>query len=346
MQPFPQRISVAPMMGWTDRHFRFFMRQISARATLYSEMLAPEAIVLGKKERHTAYHPAEHPVVFQLGGSDPKMLAQACQQLERLGYDEVNLNVGCPSKTGQHRPYGAHLFPLPHKVKECLTAMQEAVAIPISIKTRIGVDQNEGYEPLAEFVGIVEESGCRRFTIHARKAWLKGLSTRENREIPPLRYDLVYRLKREFPHLTISLNGAINDWEAGRAHLNHVDGLMIGRRAYKDPYSFARVDQEFYQDTRPSPDRVEVLRRCLPYVEDELAKGTRLRDITRHMVSLFRHVPDASQVRKCIALETYPREANLDTFKRLIEVAEQLQEASRMPQATAVEDHEGPIRSQ
>lgn len=315
-------ISIAPMMGWTNRHCRYFLRQISRHAMLFSEMLAPEAIVLGKRKHHTDFHRAEHPVAFQLGGSDPKMLAEAARRLEEMGYDEINFNVGCPSATGQHRPYGAHLIKQPQLVAECMSAMREAVSIPVSVKTRIGVDRNDDYEPLAEFIEVVKTSGCTLYTIHARKAWLDGLSTRQNREIPPLRYEFVYRLKREFPELTILLNGAITDWSAAEEHLKQVDGLMIGRRAYKDPYWLASVDQQFYQSAEPPPSRAEVLRRCIPYVEAELSQGTALREITRHMIGLFRNVPDASQFRQQLSLETYRRGADLKTYLKMVEIAE------------------------
>ena len=319
-----RRICVAPMMGWTDRHERFFLRQMSRRALLFSEMLSPEAIVLGKKEYYLGYHPQEHPVVFQLGGNQPEMLAAACRELELVGFDEINFNVGCPSQGGHTQPYGAHLMKTPQVVVDCLSAMREAVSIPVTIKTRIGIDREDSYQPLADFVGKVQESGCRVFTIHARKAWLDGLSPKQNRDIPPLRYEYVYRLKREFPHLTVVLNGGITEWSEAAAHLEHVDGVMVGRRAYKDPYWLATVDRDFFGCVQPIPSKAEVLRRCIPYVEEELAQGTALRDIARHMMGLYRNVRAVTAFRRHISVNANEDRADLGTFLEMIDIAENL----------------------
>jgi tRNA-dihydrouridine synthase A len=313
------------MLGWTNRHARFFHRQISRNILVYSEMLAPEAILLGRKDRYLRYHPEEHPVAFQLGGHRPQLLAAAARELERVGYDEINFNVGCPSQKGKSQPFGAHLMRHPRLVAQCLSAMSEAVAIPVTIKTRIGVDEQEGYDSLAEFVGLVKESGCRVFIIHARKAWLDGLSTpRANREVPPLRYEYVYRLKREFPDLTVVLNGGVTEWSEVKEHLRHVDGVMVGRRAYKDPYWLAEVDREIFGHPGPRPTPPEILRRCLGYVEQELASGTPLRAIVRHMVGLYRNAPAAAAYRRHMALESNPHQADLSVFLGAIRIADRL----------------------
>jgi tRNA-dihydrouridine synthase A len=320
--PLDRRVCIAPMLGWTDRHCRFFFRQITARACVYSEMLAPEAILFGDRDHYLRYDPAEHPVAFQLGGNEPSVLAAAAHELERVGYDEVNFNVGCPSAKGQANPWGAYLISKPRLVADCVAAMIEATSLPVSVKTRIGVDRQDNYEPLAEFVGTVKESGCKIFIIHARKAWLDGLSPKENREIPPLRYDYVYRLKREFPELTIIINGGINDWGEARLHLEHVDGVMVGRRAYKDPFWLTAIDRELYGATEPSPTQSEILRRCIDYVERELAIGTPMRAITRHMTRLYSKAPAAKAFRYHLAEVTGRRGAGIDTFLEAIAIAE------------------------
>lgn len=325
MSDLDRRVCIAPMMGWTNRHARYFHRQISRNVVVYSEMLAPEAIILGRKDRYIHYHPEEHPVAFQLGGHQPKVLAAAAKELQRVGYDEINFNVGCPSKKGKIQPFGAHLMKQPALVTQCLAAMGEAVDIPVTIKTRIGVDEQEGYQPLADFVGQVKESGCKVFIIHARKAWLDGLSTpRANREVPPLHYDYVYRLKREFPDLTVILNGGVTEWSDARQHLQHVDGVMVGRRAYKEPYWLAEVDREIFGAAEPKPSPPEILRRCLDYVQQELESGTHLRDMVRHMVGLYRSAPAAAAFRRHIAMEGNPHGADLSVFLGAIRIADRL----------------------
>lgn len=311
------------MLGWTDRHERFFLRQISRRVLLYSEMLAPEAIVLNERRmRYIEFDPQEHPVAFQLGGSQPALLAAAARKLEEMGYDEINFNVGCPAQGGHARAYGAHLMKTPDLVADCLKAMQDAVSIPVTIKTRIGIDHEDRYEPLAEFVEVVRRSGCRTFIVHARKAWLQGLSTRQNRLVPPLRYEYVYRLKREFPDLTVVINGQITEWDQVRQHLEHVDGVMIGRRAYKEPYWLATVDRDFFGHSEEVASPPEILRRCIPYVEKELARGTPLRDMVRHMVGLYRSAPAASAFRRFLSIECHDKRADLDTYLQAIRIAD------------------------
>ena len=332
-----RRICVAPMLGWTDRHARFFLRQISRRVCLYSEMLSPEPIARGRGEAFIRYDPAEHPVAYQLGGSDPVTLTAAARVLERAGYDEVNFNVGCPSRKGKVGLFGAHLFRMPELVTRCVEAMQAAVSIPVTVKTRIGVDRDEArpsdepinrfsprplraedYEPLGAFVRAVSACGCRVFYIHARKAWLDGLSPHANRAVPPLCYDQVYRLKREHPDLTIVINGGITEWSEARKHLDEVDGVMVGRRAYKDPYWLATVDRDFFGSTEAPPTRLEILQRCVPYVERELARGTPLRAILRHMIALYRGA-SAARVFRRLVTEGCNDDGDLSTYLRLID---------------------------
>lgn len=319
-----RRLCIAPMMGWTDRHFRYFFRKISRKAVVFGEMLAPEALVLGKPNRYLRFHPEEHPVVFQLGGNNPSLLARAAKIIEQEGYDEINLNVGCPSKAVGIARIGAFLFKQPELVAECVAAMQQAVKIPISVKTRIGVDQDESYEPLHRFVDLVSQSGCSIFYVHARNAWLEGLSTSQNRLIPPLRYERVYQLKQDFPKLTIVINGAISTLEQSQEHLKHVDGVMIGRKAYKEPFSLVEADRQIYGQEAQMPTQTEILRSCIPYVEQELASGTALRHIIRHQVGLYRHLPAAAAFRRHIALEGVQAKAGLKDYLKAIEIAEGL----------------------
>jgi tRNA-dihydrouridine synthase A len=290
--------SVAPMMEWTDRHCRYFLRQITRHCRLYSEMVTSTALLRGNLERLLAFHPAEHPLALQLGGSDPRELAAAARLGEEQGYDEINLNLGCPSDRVRSGRFGACLMAEPERVAECVAAMSAAVAVPVTVKMRIGVDDQDSYEGLAAFVERLAMAGCRTFIVHARKAILKGLSPKENRSIPPLRYDLVYRLKNEFPWLTIVLNGGIMQLEQAAVQLVHVDGVMLGRAAYHNPYVLAGVDARFYADPHPAPDRTLIVERMLPYVEQELAAGTPLNAITRHMLGLFQGVPGARAWRR------------------------------------------------
>jgi tRNA-dihydrouridine synthase A len=315
--PTSRRLSVAPMMNWTDRHFRFFIRQITRRALLYTEMVNMNALVHGDLERHLGYSPDEHPVALQLGGDEPRTLARCARLAEEWGYDEVNLNVGCPSERVQSGNFGACLMADPERVKECLSAMGEAVAIPVTVKHRIGIDELDTYDHLADFVAIVSASGAARFTVHARKAWLKGLSPRENREIPPLRYEDVFRIKRDFPHLQVELNGGVRSLADARSHLERVDAVMLGRAAYEDPYLLAGADAQVFgasvfgdteefgdtpgdasSGTTVGPSRREVVERVLPYIESRLDEGVRLNRMTRHMLGLFTGRPGAKAWRR------------------------------------------------
>jgi tRNA-dihydrouridine synthase A len=280
-------ISVAPMMDWTDRHCRFFLRQISRHALLYTEMVTTGAMLHGPCERLLAFHPDEHPVALQLGGSDPAALAECARIAEDAGYDEVNLNVGCPSDRVQSGRFGACLMAEPDLVAELVSAMRAAVSIPVTVKSRIAIDEMEEWPTLEHFIGRVREAGCTRFIVHARKAWLKGLSPTENRDIPPLRYELVHRLKRENPDLDITINGGITTLDQASEHLALLDGVMLGRAAYKNPWVLAEVDRRFYGGNESEIDRHEVVRRMLPYIEARRVEGTPLNAITRHMTGLF-----------------------------------------------------------
>ena len=294
-----RRISVAPMMDRTDRHDRYFLRQITRRTLLYTEMVAIGEVLHGDPERCLAFHTDEHPLALQLGGSEPAELAAAARLGEAFGYDEINLNVGCPSDRVQRGRFGACLMTEPERVGEGIRAMREAVKIPVTVKTRIGVDEHDGYDFLTRFVEAV--AGCGTVIIHARKAYLQGLSPKENRSVPPLRYEVVYRLKADFPNLEIVLNGGIETLDAAAAHLARVDGAMIGRAAYQNPYLLAEVDRRFFGETEPPPSREAVLEAMLPYLAAEVDKGVPLARMTRHLFGLFNGVPGARAWRQYLS---------------------------------------------
>lgn len=296
-----RKISIAPMMDWTDRFYRYFARLLTKHTLLYTEMIHVNAVLRGNREKLLAYDPLEHPVALQLGGSDPKKLADAAVIVEEYGYDEINLNIGCPSERVQAGSFGACLMAEPMLVAECVAAMQGKVNIPVTVKCRIGIDKQDDYDYLYHFIDTVQESGCKIFIIHARAAWLKGLSPKENREIPPLRYEYVYRLKQDFPELTISINGGIKTLEQAMEHLHHVDGVMIGREAYHNPYILSKIDQAFYNDDHVVLSRYEVLKAYLPFLEKELQKGVRLSTITRHLLGLLQGEPGAREYRRVIS---------------------------------------------
>ncbi|MCE2437943.1 MAG: tRNA dihydrouridine(20/20a) synthase DusA [Candidatus Latescibacteria bacterium] len=291
-------LSVAPMMDWTDRHERYFLRLFSRHILLYTEMITADAVLRGRREQLLKYHRREHPVALQLGGSDPEALARCARIGAEYGYDEINLNVGCPSDRVRAGRFGACLMAEPERVGRCVEAMREAVEIPVTVKTRIGIDGRDSYADLVNFVQTVSGGGCQVFVIHARKAWLQGLSPKQNREIPPLRYNVVYRLKQDFPDLTVILNGGITTREQVRRHLEAVDGVMIGREAYQNPYFLASMDQMFYGDTRAVAGRGEILDRFCDYVEDQLQQGMPLVGMTRHIQGLFQGLPGARAWRR------------------------------------------------
>jgi tRNA-dihydrouridine synthase A len=286
------------MLDWTDRHCRYFLRLISHHSWLYTEMITTAAILHGDRERLLGFHPAEAPVALQLGGSDPQDLARCARIGAERGYAEINLNVGCPSDRVQSGRFGACLMAEPTRVAEGIAAMAAAVTIPVTVKCRIGIDEQEDYETFAAFIDSVAAAGCRTFIVHARKAWLQGLSPKENRDIPPLRYDWVYRLKRERADLEILLNGGIRSLAEAETHLEQVDGVMLGREVYHNPWRLAEVDRRCYGDGHPIPDRVAIVHAMLPYLEDQLARGVFLKHITRHMLGLFQGQPGARAWRR------------------------------------------------
>ncbi|HLX28470.1 MAG TPA: tRNA dihydrouridine(20/20a) synthase DusA [Casimicrobiaceae bacterium] len=281
------RFCCAPMMDWTDRHCRYFFRLISRRARLYTEMITAPALVHGDVARHLDFDPAEHPVALQLGGSDRSELAHAARLGERYGYDEINLNCGCPSQRVQTGSFGACLMTEPSLVADCVRAMRDAVAIPVTVKHRIGLDACDEYSFVRDFVGTVAAAGCDVFIVHARNAVLKGLSPKENREIPPLRYEFVHRLKHDFPQLAFVLNGGLTDWPKIERELSHVDGVMIGRAAYHDPWILAGVDARLFGEACDVKSRAHVIEALIPYAERAIAQGATLRGIARHVLGLY-----------------------------------------------------------
>jgi len=296
-----RRISVAPMMERTDRHDRYFLRKISRHTLLYTEMVTTGAILHGDRMRFLGFHPDERPLALQLGGSDPDALAAAARLGADFGYDEINLNIGCPSDRVQRGRFGACLMLERERVADCVRAMGEAVGIPVTVKTRIGVDAHDDYDFLTGFVAAVAAAGCRTLIVHARKAYLQGLSPKENRSVPPLRYDVVYRLKKDFPDLEIVLNGGVENLEDAASHLSHVDGVMIGRAAYQNPYLLAEADRCFYGETTPPPSREDIVCAMRPYLEAEIGKGVPIGRITRHLTGLFNGVPGARAWRQCLS---------------------------------------------
>jgi tRNA-dihydrouridine synthase A len=295
--PIDRRLSIAPMMDWTDRHERYFLRLIAARALLYTEMI-PTGAILRDAARFLRFDPAEHPVALQLGGCDPGDLARCAERGASWGYDEINLNVGCPSDRVQNARFGACLMAEPELVAACVRAMRAAVEVPVTVKTRIGIDERDDYDFLHRFVDAVAAAGCHTLILHARKAWLSGLSPKQNREIPSLRYEMVHRVKADFPELQVIVNGGIRTLDQALAQLAAVDGVMIGREAYQNPYVLAEWERALLGGTEPVPGRFEVARRLLPYIERELAQGTPLHAITRHILGLFNGLPGARAWRR------------------------------------------------
>jgi tRNA-dihydrouridine synthase A len=295
----PRRLSVAPMMDWTDRHCRVFHRQITCYSWLYTEMVTTGALLHGDVARHLDYSDEEHPVALQLGGSDAADLAASAKLGQQWGYDEINLNCGCPSERVQRGAFGACLMAEPALVADCVKAMRDAVSIDVTVKHRIGIDQIDSYEFVRDFVGTIADAGCKTFIVHARNAILKGLSPKENREIPPLRYERAYQLKRDFPALEIIVNGGIKTVEEIDLHLEHVDGVMLGREAYHNPYLMADFDARYYKDAEAPKTRAQIIEAMLPYISAQLASGgPRLNSITRHMLGLMAGLPGARAFRQ------------------------------------------------
>ncbi|PID46686.1 MAG: tRNA dihydrouridine(20/20a) synthase DusA [Proteobacteria bacterium] len=303
------------MLDWTDRHERYFLRLLSKHAWLYTEMVTTGALIHGDYERYLKFNHQEHPVALQLGGSDPRDMVMCAKMAEDFGYDEVNINVGCPSDRVQRGAFGACLMAEPELIATCVAAMQEAVSIPVTVKNRIGIDDQNEAVSLRQFISTVAEAGCKTFVIHARKAWLKGLSPKQNRDIPPLNYDLVYQIKQESPELEIIINGGINTLEECTQHLQSVDGVMVGREAYHNPYHLVDVDATLYNDTHPKVTRLWVLDQYIAYIEARLSEGVPLKHMTRHILGLFQGVTGAKAWRRHISEQAYKPDAGIDVLR-------------------------------
>jgi tRNA-dihydrouridine synthase A len=313
-----RRLSVAPMLDWTDRHCRYFLRLISRHTLLYTEMVTTGALIYGSRrgdrERFLRFDPAEHPVALQLGGSDPHEMAECARLGADRGYDEININVGCPSDRVQNGRFGACLMAEPRLVADCVAAMKDAVAVPVTVKTRIGIDERDSYEELVDFVGTLVDAGCDALVVHARKAWLSGLSPKENRDIPPLRYDVVDRLKTDFPSQCIAINGGVKTLDEAARLLTSLDGVMIGREAYHNPWILAEADRLIFGDDRPPRTRHEVLDAFLPYVEREIGAGQHLSAISRHILGLFQGQPGARAWRRHLSEQAHRPGAGIEVL--------------------------------
>ncbi len=313
------------MLNWTDRHSRFFLRLISKQTLLYTEMVTTGALLHADAPRFLEYHPAEHPLALQLGGSDPNDLARCAILGEEWGYDEVNLNVGCPSNRVQSGRFGACLMAEPRVVADCVQSMHETVSIPVTVKHRIGIDNRDSYDELFDFVDTVSKSGCSTFIVHARKAWLKGLSPKQNRDLPPLRYDMVHRLKHDFPDLEIVINGGITSLEQTQHQLQYVDGVMIGREVYHNPWMLAQADSRIFGYNHSDLTRYQVLQQLLPYMEEGIASGIALANISRHILGLFHGQPGARAWRRHISENAHLRGADVGV---ILAAAEQVMQST------------------
>jgi tRNA-dihydrouridine synthase A len=310
------------MMDWTDRHCRAFHRLLTRRALLYTEMVTAAAILHGDRARLLAHNDSDAPVALQLGGSDPAALAEAAAIGVGFGYDEINLNVGCPSDRVQEGRFGACLMAEPELVAQCVAAMQQRISVPVTVKCRIGMDAQDSEADLQRFVDMVAAADCRTFIVHARRAWLDGLSPKENREVPPLDYDRVYRLKASRPELEIVINGGIEDLDAAERHLDHVDGVMLGRAAYQTPYILAEVDRRFFDAAAEVPLRAEVLERLLPHIEHHLAAGGRLNNVARHILGLYHGQPNARAFRRHLSERAVKDGAGIEALLKALAIAE------------------------
>ena len=327
------------MMDWSDRHCRMFWRQLTRKAVLYTEMVTTGAIIHAGPERFLNFHLEEQPVALQLGGSNPSELAQCAKIGQQWGYNEINLNCGCPSDRVQSGMFGACLMAQPQLVADCIKAMQDSCSIPVTVKHRIGIDSMESYDEMVDFMRPIIETGCHTFIIHARKAWLQGLSPKQNREIPPLDYDKVYQLKRDFPELEIIINGGINTIDESLFHLQQVDGVMLGRAAYHDPYQLVEVDQKLYGDTVETKSRDQVLLDFLPYIEEQLSEGVALNHISRHILGLFQSVPGAKLFRRHISEQAHKKGAGIEVIEQARALMQEAQQ--RTDQFRDKERHSG-----
>ncbi|MCK9504266.1 MAG: tRNA dihydrouridine(20/20a) synthase DusA [Porticoccaceae bacterium] len=321
-------------MEYTDRFCRHFHRLLSRNTLLYTEMVTTGALIHGDRARFLRYDPCEHPLAFQLGGSDPAALAQCAKFVEDAGYDEVNLNCGCPSDRVQTGNFGACLMKTPRLVADCIAAMNDACSIPVTVKNRLGVDDQDSYGQLCDFIGTASESGCRTFVVHARKAWLQGLSPKENREVPPLMYGRVYQLKRDFPALEIIINGGVETLAEAERHLRHVDGVMIGRAAYHNPYLLAEADARIFAANTAAPSREEVLERFADYAAAQVADGIRLNHMTRHIIGLYAGQPGARRFRRYISEHAW-RDPSPKAFFRAAAASVSAAPATEQPEAIA-----------
>lgn len=317
---FDRRIAIAPMLNCTDQHDRYFLRLIAPHVVLYTEMVVVNALVHRNPSRWLAFHPTEHPVALQLGGSEPKLLAFGAKLAEEYGYDEVNLNVGCPSPRVSSGRFGACLMLEPNLVAESVSAMIQAVKIPVTVKCRIGVDQQDSYESLCHFIQTLAATGCNTFIVHARKAWLSGLSPKDNRTIPPLQYEVVRQLKKDFPDLTIIINGGINTSSEVAEHLTSVDGVMIGRTAYSNPYFLAELERKFFS-TKSILSREEIVHSFLPYAAEQLKNKVRLGNLTRHILGLFHGQPGAQRWRRHLSENSHLANAGIEVIQQALAVA-------------------------
>lgn len=312
-------VSIAPMMDWTDRHYRYFMRQITKHSLLYTEMVTTGAILHGEKERLLGFSEFEKPLVLQLGGDIPQDLAECAKIAENLGYDEVNLNIGCPSERVQKGNFGACLMASPGLVANCVEKMQSSVNIPVTVKHRIGIDNRESYDELADFVNKVSQGGCKRFIVHARIAILQRLSPKGNRTVPPLRYNDVYRLKSDFPNLTIEINGGIKTLEEVRQHLNKVDGAMLGRIAYENPYLFAQADSLFYNSKEIAPSAREIINAMIPYLDICLGKNIPVGRVLIHMLGLFNNRKGSKHWKRYLSENMHIKGKSSDILLKVME---------------------------
>jgi tRNA-dihydrouridine synthase A len=316
---FSRRFSVAPMMDWTTSHFRYLARQLSRHALLYTEMVTTGALIHGDTARFLRHDPAEYPLALQLGGSDAGELAQCAKLAEQYGFDEVNLNVGCPSDRVQNNMIGACLMGHPDKVADGVRAMIEATDLPVTVKHRIGIDGRESWDDLCEFIEKVAAAGCKTFIVHARIAILEGMSPKENREVPPLKYDWVYALKQKYPHLEIIINGGIKTFDECHEHMQHTDGVMLGREAYNNPWLLASVDNEFFGAPASTFTRHDALRAMYPFIESELARGVYLTHMSRHLLGLFHGVPGGRQFRRHISENAHKPGSGLEVIQAALE---------------------------
>jgi len=330
------RFSVAPMLDWTDRHCRFFLRLLSKHTVLYTEMVTTGAIIHGKGD-YLGFNNEEHPLVLQLGGSDPQAMAHCAAIAQERGYDEVNINVGCPSDRVKNGSFGACLMAMPETVAECVAAMQSAVSIPVTVKCRIGIDDMDDYEGLSRFVSLVADGGCEHFIVHARKAWLQGLSPKENRDIPPLNYQRVYDLKEEFSQLKISMNGGIKTLEESKEHLRLIDGVMMGREVYSNPYILSNVDNLLYGELGSVISREEVVLQMTAYIKKQVAQGSRVWHIARHVLGLFQGQAGGRIWRRYLSENGTKKDVSTDLLLHAYEEVLAAQAKARDFQASKIE---------